>query len=152
MCQLTCILLTVYNSWTVIVTSPVRQPFSTLLTTQAIFDPFPPGLHLSVATLGSKFSPGEPDTTTHVSRISKWVLLQVQPIKAPIKVNVSVLTVTPCCMYIQTHSPWPSSKPLCSAATGWQPWPSSKVKMRKNVKGKPPHKMVDAVVDNQTQT
>lgn len=70
--------------------------------TRSIFDTFPPSLHPSAWTLGSIFSPGEPDTTPHVTRVSTCVLIQVQPVKTPTNIGVFVCIVvckiqTPSC-------------------------------------------------------
>ena len=64
-------------------------------------------LHRSGSTLISIFSPGEPDTWTHVTRVSTCVLLQVQPMKTHIK-KMDDCTSTLINFYIQTNSCNPS--------------------------------------------
>lgn len=124
-------------------------------TTQSIFDPVPPSLHPSVWTLGSKFSSGEPNTTTHVTRVLTCVLLQVLPIKTPMKMDLSACIVPPYCINIQTHA-WHSSwhfrnlqaddSPKWAQRSKWHPWTTEENSYHTN------SKMVVLVVNNQTHT
>lgn len=115
MCQLTCILLTTCNSWTVFVVSPDRHRFSTLrpphlLHHKVHFWPCPS----RPTSLSSKYSSGEPNTSTHVTRVSTCALRYVQPFTTPINMD---LFIAPLTLYFYTNTLRPLVLSRCNQMT-----------------------------------